>query len=164
MWSTPVLLSVNQTHVQHTNILAMVGFKMAAVIWPCLTRCKVESSENHTPTVIIRVCTPGGWGVYPSGPWLIRPYRVYVIQVSSVCQSQQLIISGNPRYSDAAYCTINIHTQGLRQRGGGGGGDLSPHDFGKGGVSPPSNCRTVFFNGHFSEVLQESVQKTYPLF
>ena len=49
---------------------------------------------------------------------------------------------------------------------GGDGGDLSPHDFGKGGYPPPpiKLQNSVSFNGHFSEVLQESVQKTNPLF
>ena len=54
--------------------------------------------------------------------------------------------------------------QGFIQRGGGGGGDLSPSWFWQEGNIPPSNCWTVFFYGHFSEVLQESVQKTNPLF
>ena len=49
---------------------------------------------------------------------------------------------------------------------GGTGGIYPPHDFGKGGISPPpiKLQNSVFCNGHFSEVLQESVQKTNPLF
>ena len=47
----------------------------------------------------------------------------------------------------------------------GGGGIYPPHDFGKGGISPPhQTAEQFFFNGHFSEVLQESVQKTNPHF
>ena len=55
-------------------------------------------------------------------------------------------------------------TQGFIQRGD--GGDLSPSWFWQGGISPPPIKRqnSVFFNGHFSEVLQESVQKTNPFF
>ena len=47
---------------------------------------------------------------------------------------------------------------------GGTGGIYPPHDFGKGGKSPHQTAEQCFFNGHFSEVLQESVQKTNPLF
>ena len=54
--------------------------------------------------------------------------------------------------------------QGFIQRGGRGGGIYPPHDFGKGGISPHQTAEQCFFNGHFSEVLQESVQKTNPLF
>ena len=56
-----------------------------------------------------------------------------------------------------------IYKQGFIQRGG-DGGIYPPHDFGKGGISPHQTAEQCFFNGHFSEVLQESVQKTNPLF
>ena len=47
---------------------------------------------------------------------------------------------------------------------GGKGGIYPPHDFGMGGYPPIKLQNSVFFNGHFSEVLQESVQKTNPPF
>ena len=60
-------------------------------------------------------------------------------------------------------CHCGDPLQGFIQRGG-GGGIYPPHDFGKGGYPPHQTAEQCFFNGHFSEVLQESVQKTNPLF
>ena len=48
--------------------------------------------------------------------------------------------------------------QGFIQRGG-TGGIYPPHDFGKGGgISPPSNCRTVFF---LMGILVKSFKKVF---
>ena len=41
---------------------------------------------------------------------------------------------------------------------GGDGGIYPPHDFGKGGISPPSNCRTVFF---LMGILVKSFKKVF---
>ena len=41
---------------------------------------------------------------------------------------------------------------------GGTGGIYPPHDFGKEGISPPSNCRTVFF---LMGILVKSVKKVF---
>ena len=43
-------------------------------------------------------------------------------------------------------------------RGGAAGGIYPPHDFGKGGISPPSNCRTVFF---LMGILVKSFKKVF---
>ena len=54
--------------------------------------------------------------------------------------------------------------QGFIQRGG-RGGFIPLMILARGGYPPPIKLQnSVFFNGHFSEVLQESVQKTNPLF
>ena len=50
-------------------------------------------------------------------------------------------------------------------RGGDGGGGFIPlMILARGGYPPHQTAEQCFFNGHFSEVLQESVQKTNPLF
>ena len=46
----------------------------------------------------------------------------------------------------------------------GGGGFIPLMIFARGDIPPIKLQNSVFCNGHFSEVLQESVQKTNPLF
>ena len=50
------------------------------------------------------------------------------------------------------YTPPGFHTEG------GTGGIYPPHDFGKGGISPPSNCRTVFF---LMGILVKSFKKVF---
>ena len=51
-----------------------------------------------------------------------------------------------------------FHTEGGR------GGFIPLMILARGDIPPIKLQNSVFFNGHFSEVLQESVQKTNPLF
>ena len=51
-----------------------------------------------------------------------------------------------------AVTSAGFHTEG------GTGGIYPPHDFGKGGISPPSNCRTVFF---LMGILVKSFKKVF---
>ena len=53
--------------------------------------------------------------------------------------------------------------QGFIQRGG-RGGFIPLMILARGEYLPHQTAEQCFFNGHFSEVLQESVQKTNPLF
>ena len=73
---------------------------------------------------------------------------------------EQLFYSSTSQNNEEPLCTL----PGFHTEGGTGGGIYPPHDFGKGGISPHQTAEQCFFNGHFSEVLQESVQKTNPLF
>ena len=47
---------------------------------------------------------------------------------------------------------------------GGMGGFIPLMILARGDIPPHQTAEQCFFNGHFSEVLQESVQKTNPLF
>ena len=60
----------------------------------------------------------------------------------------------------AVECRIH---QGFIQRGG-RGGFIPLMILARGEYPPHQTAEQCFFNGHFSEVLQESVQKTNPLF
>ena len=57
-----------------------------------------------------------------------------------------------------------FHRGRASYRGGGRGGFISLMILARGDIPPIKLQNSVFFNGHFSEVLQESVQKTNPLF
>ena len=54
--------------------------------------------------------------------------------------------------------SAGFHTEG------GTGGFIPLMILARGGYPPHQTAEQCFFNGHFSEVLQESVQKTNPLF
>ena len=65
------------------------------------------------------------------------------------------------------YCdvyTMSHSSSGFHTEGGGAGGIYPPHDFGKGGISPHQTAEQCFFNGHFSEVLQEMFRRQIPFF
>ena len=53
---------------------------------------------------------------------------------------------------------------GFHTEGGGAGGFIPLMILARGEYPPIKLQNSVFFNGYFSEVLQESVQKTNPLF
>ena len=55
-----------------------------------------------------------------------------------------------------------FHTEG--GGGGAGGGFIPLMILARGEYPPHQSAEQRFFNGHFSEVLQESVQKTNPPF
>ena len=75
-------------------------------------------------------------------------------------QSNRYIFNILARIGPCLYTLTGFHTEG----GGAGGGFIPLMILARGGYPPHQTAEQCFFNGHFSEVLQESVQKTNPLF
>ena len=79
----------------------------------------------------------------------------FIVTVFPTCGAQKFL-----SYSGVSIMQSS-DSQGFIQRGG-RGGFIPLMILARGGYPPHQTAEQCFFNGHFSEVLQESVQKTNP--
>ena len=119
-----------------------------------LSKVRISDSEKQ---FLVDVCKL----VYVSSISKVRISDSEKQFLVDVCKLVYVSSLSKVRISDSEkqFLVAGFHTEG-----GDGGGFIPLMILARGDMPPIKLQNSVFFNGHFSEVLQESVQKTNPLF